>query len=134
MSEEMARQMHRWNPNTSFVGFRISNVIDPTEYPMFAGWQADPHIRKWNLWSYVDSRDVGQTCRLALEAPIKGAEHCIIAAADTCMTRPSRELMAEYFPHVRVTRAIDEFESLQSSDKARWLLGYEPKFSWRTER
>ncbi len=134
LSEEMARQMHRWNPETSFVGFRISNVIDPTEYPMFAGWQADPNIRKWNLWSYVDSRDVGQACRLALEASIQGAEHCIIAAADTCMTRPSRELMAEYFPHVRVTRALGEFESLQSSDKARRLLGYEPKYSWRTQK
>ena len=134
LSEEMARQMHRWNPETSFVGFRISNVIDPTEYPMFEGWQADPNIRKWNLWSYVDSRDVGQACRLGLEAPIQGAEHCIIAAADTCVTRPSRELMAEYFPHVRVTRALGEFESLQSSDKARRLLGYEPKYSWRTQR
>ncbi len=134
LSEEMARQMHRWNPDTTFVGFRISNVIDPSEYAMFAGWQADANIRKWNLWSYVDSRDVGQACRLALEAPIKGAEHCIIAAADTVMTRPSRDLMAECFPGVRITRALGEFESLQLSDKARRLIGYVPKFSWRTQR
>jgi hypothetical protein len=77
---------------------------------------------------------VGQACRLALEAPIKCAEHCIIAAADTVMTRPSRDLMAECFPGVRITRALGEFESLQSSDKARRLIGYAPKFSWRTQR
>jgi nucleoside-diphosphate-sugar epimerase len=131
LAEEMARQMHRWNPGTSFLGLRISNIIDPLEYAMFAGWQKDPTIRKWNLWSYVDSRDVAQACRLALEASAVGADHCIIAAADTVMGRPSRELMAECFPQVAITRAIGEFESLQSTDKAHRLFGYVPRHSWR---
>lgn len=134
LAEEMAQQMHRWNPGTSFIGFRISNVIDPSEYSMFAGWQNDPNIRKWNLWSYVDSRDVGKACRLALEAPFQGADHCIIAAADTVMSRSSAALMAECFPDVRVQRKLGEFESLQSSDKAKRLIGYVPQFSWRTQR
>ena len=72
LCEEMARQMNRWNPGTSFVGLRISNIIQPDEYGMFAGWQADANIRKWNLWGYVDTRDVAQACRLALEAPLGG--------------------------------------------------------------
>ena len=132
LAEEMARQMHRWNPGTSFVGLRISNIIDPLEYGMFAGWQKNPDIRKWNLWSYVDSRDVAQACRLALAASNIGAEHCIIAAADTVMGRPSRDLMAECFPQVTITRAVSEFESLQSTEKARQLIGYVPRYSWRT--
>jgi len=131
LSEEMARQMHRWNPGTSFVGLRISNIIDPLEYGMFADWQKDPGIRKWNLWSYVDSRDVAQACRLALEATSVGADHCIIAAADTVMQRPNLELMAECFPGVPITRTVGEFESLQSTDKAKKLLGYVPRHSWR---
>lgn len=134
LAEDMARQMHRWNPGTSFIGFRISNVIDPSEYAMFAGWQNDPNIRKWNLWSYVDSRDVGKACRLALEAPFQGADHCIIAAADTVMTRPSTALMAECFSNVPVRRKLGEFESLQSSEKAKRLIGYVPQYSWRTQR
>lgn len=132
LAEEMARQMHRWNPHTSFIGLRISNIIDPLEYGMFADWQKDPNIRKWNLWSYVDSRDVAQACRLALEASFVGAEHCIIAAADTVMGRPSRDLMAECFPQAPITRALGAFESLQSSDKARQVFGYVPRHSWRT--
>ncbi len=131
LSEEIARQMNRWNPGTSFVGLRISNVIQPQEYGMFAGWQADPNIRKWNLWSYVDTRDVAQACRLALEAPIAGAEHCIIAAADTVMARPSRDLMAECFPGIPVAPNLGMFETLQSNAKANRLLGYVPKHSWR---
>jgi len=131
LAEEMARQMHRWNPATSFVGLRISNIIEPHEYGMFAGWQQDPHIRKWNLWSYVDTRDVAQACRLALEAAQTGADHCIIAAADTVMERPNRDLLAECFPQVPITRAVGKFESLQSSAKAQRLFGYVPRHSWR---
>lgn len=131
LAEEMARQMHRWNPDTSFMGLRISNIIDPLEYGMFADWQKDSNIRKWNLWSYVDSRDVAQACRLALEATHVGADHCIIAAADTVMARPSGDLMVECFPRVPVTRAVGEFESLQSTDKAHRLFGYVPRHSWR---
>jgi nucleoside-diphosphate-sugar epimerase len=131
LSEEMARQMHRWNPGTSFIGLRISNIIEPHEYGMFAGWQKDPGIRKWNLWSYIDSRDVGRACRLALDSGHEGADHCIIAAADTVMERPSRELMTECFPGVPLTREVGEFETLQSNDKAQRLFGYVPRHSWR---
>ena len=132
LAEEMARQMHRWNPDTSFMGLRISNIIDPLEYAMFADWQNDSNLRKWNLWSYVDSRDVAQACRLALEATHVGADQCIIAAADTVMGRPSRDLLAKSFPQVPITRAIGEFESLQSTAKAQRLIGYVPRHSWRT--
>jgi nucleoside-diphosphate-sugar epimerase len=132
LAEEMARQMHRWNPGTSFTGLRISNIIDPLEYGMFAAWQKDPLVRKWNLWSYVDSRDVARACRLALEAMPIGADHCIIAAADTVMQRPSEALMRECFPQVPLTRAVGEFESLQSTAKAQRLFGYVPRHSWRT--
>ena len=132
LAEEMARQMHRWNPDTSFMGLRISNIIDPLEYAVFADWQNDPSIRKWNLWSYVDSRDVAQACRLALEAAHVGADQCIIAAADTVMGRPSRDLMATSFPQVPITPAVGEFESLQSTAKAQRLIGYVPRHSWRT--
>jgi nucleoside-diphosphate-sugar epimerase len=131
LCEEVARQMNRWNPGTSFVGLRISNIIQPDEYAMFVDWQADANLRKWNLWSYVDTRDVAQACRLALEAPLAGAEHCIIAAADTVMARPSRELMAECFPSVPVTPALGMFETLQSNARAQRLLGYVPRHSWR---
>jgi nucleoside-diphosphate-sugar epimerase len=131
LAEEMARQMHRWNPGTSFLGLRISNLIDPLEYGPFESWQDNPRIRQWNLWSYVDSRDVAQACRLALQVPFSGAEHCIIAAADTVMRRPSRELLAECFPQVPVTHELGTFESLQSSAKAHRLIGYLPRHSWR---
>lgn len=74
---------------------------------------------------------MAQACRLALEAPLGGAEHCIIAAADTVMAGPSRELMAECFPSVPLAAALGKFETLQSNAKAQRLLGYVPRIHRR---
>ncbi len=72
------------------------------------------------------------SCRLGLEAPVQGAEAFIIAAADTVMNRPSRDLLAEVFPTVPLHRPVGEFETLLCIDKARQVLGYNPQYSWRS--
>jgi len=55
----------------------------------------------------------------------------IIAAADTVMNRPSAALLAEVFPDVRLTREVGEFGTLLAIDRARQVLGFEPRHSWR---
>lgn len=130
LGEEIARQMNRWS-GIPFVGLRISNIMEIPDYQRFPSFWDDPMKRKWNLWGYVDARDVAQACRLGLEAEVTGAEVCIIAAADTCMTTPNRDLMAQIFPDVEIKPTIGEYKTLLSIDKARQLLGYEPKYSWR---
>jgi nucleoside-diphosphate-sugar epimerase len=131
LSEQMAREMHRWNPGTRFAGLRISNIFDEADYRQIPGFWENPELRRWNLWSWVDARDVAQACRLALEAEIAGADHFTIAAADTLMRRPSRELAAEAFPGVPVRGELDEFGTLLAIDKARRVLGYRPRHTWR---
>jgi len=129
LSEELGRQLHRWT-GTPHVALRFSNIMEPGDYERFPSYWDDPQVRRWNLWGYVDDRDVAQSCRLALDAGT-GAEHFIVAAADTVMNRPSRELMAEVYPSVEYRRTAGDFGTLLSIDKARRLLGYEPQWSWR---
>ena len=88
-------------------------------------------VRKWNLWGYVDESHVGQSARLGLEADVRGAEAYVIAAGDTVMRRPSRELMAEVFPGVEIRGDLPEHGTLLGIDKARRELGYDPAFTWR---
>jgi nucleoside-diphosphate-sugar epimerase len=128
--EELARQFNRWT-GIPFIALRLSNVKDPEQYAEFPSYWPDARLRKWNLWGYIDVRDVAQSCRLALEAELRGAEAFIIAAADTVMNRPSRDLLAEVFPGVPLNKEIAEFETLLCNDKARQLLGFAPQFSWR---
>ena len=130
ISEEMARQFSRWS-GIPHVGLRFSNIMEPHDYERFPGFWDDVQLRRWNLWGYVDARDVAQSCRLALEADLSGAEVFIIAAADTVMNRPSADLMTEAYPDVELRDGVGEFGTLLSIEKARRLLGYEPAFSWR---
>jgi len=129
VGETMAGQFAR-RTGIPFVGLRISNIMEPEDYAAFPGYWSDATIRKWNLWGYVDVRDVAQAVRRALEAEVAGSEVCIVAAADTVMTRPSADLLAEVFPGVPLRRAVEDRETLLSIDRARRLLGYEPEHRW----
>jgi UDP-glucose 4-epimerase len=108
--------------------------MEPEDYRAFSGFDADASQRKWNLWAYIDARDGAQAIRKALEADRTGAEVFIIANADTVMSRPNAELAAEVFPDVPLASDMGRNETLLSIDKARRLLGYEPRHSWRDQR
>jgi nucleoside-diphosphate-sugar epimerase len=131
-SETVAEQVSRWS-GIPFVGLRISNIMEPGEYQRFPEYWPDAHARKWNLWGYVDVRDVATACRLALEAAVTGSGNVIIAAADTVMNRPSRDLLADVFPGIPLTREIPGHGTLLAIDRAKQLIGYEPAHSWRDE-
>ena len=130
LGEELARQFSRWS-GIPIVGLRFSNVMERRDYERFPSFWDDPALRRWNLWGYVDVSHVAQACRLALEADVRGAEAFIIAAADTVMKRPSRELMAEVYPGVPVRDGVTGHDTLLGIGKARHLLGYSPTFTWR---
>jgi nucleoside-diphosphate-sugar epimerase len=131
LGETMAEQFCRWNPELKIFGLRFSNVMDPEDYGEFPGFDADATARKWNLWGYIDARDGAQAVRKALEADATGAEVFIIANADTVMSRPNAELVAEVFPDVPLTDGVGPNETLLSIEKARATLGYEPQYGWR---
>lgn len=130
VGETTAAHVAEWT-GIPFVALRFSNVIPPDRYAQFPTFWHDQALRKFNLWSYVDVRDCALSCRLGLEAEVAGASSYLIAADDTVMTTPSARLMADTFPGVPVTKELGEFETLQSIDKARDVLGYVPRHRWR---
>jgi nucleoside-diphosphate-sugar epimerase len=130
VGEEMAVQFSRWS-GVSFTSLRISNIMEPDDYQRFPGFWDDPMIRAWNLWGYVDARDVALAVRLAITSPTSGTDAYLIASADTCMTRTSAELLKEVYPDVPLNQPINGHETLLSIDKARARLGYQPNHSWR---
>ena len=132
-TETIAGHFAQWS-GIPFVALRFSNIWSPGDYHEFPSFWDDPQERKWNLWGYVDERDVALSCRLAVEADgaaVAGSPSFIIAAADTVMNRPSADLMASVFPCVPLTSPVGEFGTLLSIDRARKVLGYQPRHSWR---
>ena len=134
LEEQMAIELVRWHPDLKIVALRFSNVMDPADYAAFPSYDDDAKNRKWNLWGYIDGRDGAQAVLRALELETVGFDRFIIAAADTVSDRPNAELIAGVFPDVPVTREVGEHETLLSIDKARRILDYSPKHSWRDPR
>lgn len=130
VGEQMAGQFAR-RTGLPFVGFRFSNIMEPDDYQAFPGFWDEPLLRKWNLWGYVDVRDVGNVIRLGLTCDTQGAEIFVVAAADTVMTRDSADLMAEVYPDVPLRREVVGRETLLAIDRAREQLGYEPEHGWK---
>ncbi|MBN9153675.1 MAG: NAD(P)-dependent oxidoreductase [Microbacterium sp.] len=131
LEEQLAVELVRWHPELSITALRFSNVMWPEDYAAFPSFDADATARKWNLWGYIDARDGAQAIDRALQVAPPGFDRFIIAAADTVMSRPNAELVAEVFPGVPITGELGDNDTLLSIAKARRLLGYDPQHSWR---
>ncbi|MGJ8722313.1 MAG: NAD-dependent epimerase/dehydratase family protein, partial [Salinibacterium amurskyense] len=118
-------------PTLSISALRFSNVMEPADYAEFPSFDVDARLRSWNLWGYIDSRDGAEAIRLALETCRPGYDVFNIFAADTVMTRPNAELVAEVFPGVEIRGELGVNTSLTSIAKAERLLGWVPQHSWR---
>ena len=133
--EELARHMNRLY-GIPIIALRFSNILytgtdHPANYKAVPSYWKDLLSRKFNLWGYIDARDVAQSVRLSLEVDFSTADEFIIAAADTIMNLPNSELMRAVLPGVAIKEGTGEFESLLSIKKARKILGFNPLFSWR---
>ncbi|MEV3938865.1 NAD(P)-dependent oxidoreductase [Glycomyces sp. NPDC049804] len=131
LEEAMVGQFCRWNPALKATGLRFSNVMYVEDYAAFTGFEHDPALRNWNLWSYIDARDGALAIRLGLEREGTGKEVFVIASPDTVMSTPTPELVQAHYPGLELKRPVEGHETLLSIDKARRILGYDPKHTWR---
>lgn len=130
VGETMAQHFADWTGGT-FIALRLSNVHVESDYAAVPSYQDDFSLRRWNLWGYVDARDVAQACWLGVESELTGAHSYVIAAADTLMAATNAELLTAEFPGLELTREVGDHETLLAIDLARAELGYVPEFSWR---
>lgn len=57
-----------------------------------------------------------------------------LASDESSMDIPSRELMTARYPEVEDFRApMNGYETLLNNEKAKRLLGWQPKFKWREQ-
>jgi nucleoside-diphosphate-sugar epimerase len=131
LEETMVDQLCRWNPTLKATGLRFSNVMYVEDYDAFPAFNDDPTLRNWNLWSYIDARDGALAIRLGLEREGTGKEVFVIASPDTVMSTPTPDLVQAHYPDLEPKRPVEGHETLLSIDKARRVLGFDPKHTWR---
>jgi nucleoside-diphosphate-sugar epimerase len=93
----------------------------------------DPSVQVFNYCSYVDVYDLADATVLAVESDLPGHEVMYVASPDTIGGHPLVETVQRYYDAEGI-----EFRPLEREDasgidssKARRLLGWEPKRSWR---
>ncbi|PLR75273.1 NAD(P)-dependent oxidoreductase [Bacillus sp. V3-13] len=132
---EILSEMYHKLTNTQIVALRFANIYEPDEYekmPIIHWNDEQKDIQKKNAWAYCDVRDAARACLLAIEKNNLGNEVFHITAPDTIMPDPSEDLVNQFFPNVPLKRPVQGHETLMAIDKARQILGYEPRYTWRT--
>jgi nucleoside-diphosphate-sugar epimerase len=83
-----------------------------------------------DLFAYIARPDAVRLLVRAVEADVGGHETVFATAADTTMATPSERLAEEYYPGAECGD-LPGTTSLVDCSKARHLLGWEPRVSWR---
>lgn len=130
LGEEMARQFCLNDPEMRITCLRLSNVMDPEEYAGFEDWQDDPTQRLWNMWTYIDVRDAAHGIECALRHERRGKDVFFIANDETVMRAPTAELLDLHYPGVERRKEFVGNEVVLTSEKAKRVLGFQPKHRW----
>ncbi|WP_222913052.1 NAD(P)-dependent oxidoreductase [Natrinema sp. SYSU A 869] len=83
------------------------------------------------LFSYLHIDDAVVVARKAVEADFDGHEAFWAVAGDTAADAPTKDLVAEYFPHTEHHSELEGYDGLFDLSKSTTLLNWEPQRSWR---
>ncbi|WP_299051015.1 NAD(P)-dependent oxidoreductase [uncultured Nocardioides sp.] len=129
---EAVAQSFQQRTGADIYGLRINNVIEPHEYEEYFGdYLKDPSLRRRNVFAYIDTRDLAQLVRRALETDGLGYEVFNVANADMSVAAKTDEILRDFYEGVEVRRELGPDETFYSIEKARRVLGYSPEHSWR---
>ncbi|MCS7224780.1 MAG: NAD(P)-dependent oxidoreductase [Armatimonadetes bacterium] len=133
LGELAAEATCRLMPDLSAASLRFHGVVSDKTLERF---RSEP-IRQLpgdykGLWGYVHIDDVVGAIICALKAHWLGHHAFFICASDTHSAIPTRQLIEAAYPDVPLRRALGEYEGLFDLTKAKTLMGWSPKVSWRS--
>lgn len=132
--EMTALSVHR-RTGMALVALRFHWIAPPEDaIDRARDLKIDPADAASELWGYVDARDAARASRLALERPEVGFATLNITAGDTLASEPTAELVRRYHPSTEIRRGASGVRSAWSSSRARRVIGYEPRYTWRPQR
>ncbi|KAF5685466.1 UDP-glucose 4-epimerase [Fusarium denticulatum] len=111
---------------------RIGAIVAPEEYNKVFHSYIN-HVEKWKVhgWSYVDARDLGKMCSLALNRVGLGYQVFNATNDEITNERNATELLKEKCPKTPFLRVLGVQEAPISNAKIKELLGFEPDYRWR---
>ena len=130
VNEATAKSFQR-RSGIDIYGLRINNVIEPHEYKeKFPAYMENPDLRRRNIFSYIDARDLGQMVQKCLDTDGLGYEVFNVSNDDHSVGLSSEELIETYYQGVEI-KIPKVPESFYTNEKAKQLLGFQPCHGWR---
>ncbi len=84
-----------------------------------------------NFWGWSDIAESARACTLAIEANFGGHEAFFINSEDTSADEPTEELIKKVYPEAEIRSPMPGNATAISVEKAKRILGWEPKATWR---
>ncbi|MBB6637243.1 NAD-dependent epimerase/dehydratase family protein [Cohnella thailandensis] len=132
---EKTAEMFARRDGIQTISLRFSMIMTPDSYEGAGESIRKPERLQKILWSYIDIRDAVEACIAALETDAKGRAFALnITGDDTLSDRSTEELLREFYPEVPDLAGLRGSDPLFSNAKAKEVLGWKPKHSWRTQR
>ncbi|MGT2425575.1 NAD-dependent epimerase/dehydratase family protein [Amnibacterium kyonggiense] len=115
------------------ISIRPSTVHNEDNYEANLGKQVrDPANLSANFWSYIDADDLADALVLATESDLPGHEVFYIAAPDNAGGHDFAEVLHRFYGDQVELRHLERPDSSGiSTEKARRLLGWTARRSWR---
>ena len=110
---------------------RINNVMSPEDYARdWPGYFENPDVRRRNIFSYIDARDLGQIVDLCLQKD--GLGYQVFNAANDAMSvnLSTGEVVARYYAGVPLKAPPESWTSPYSNRKIREVLGFREQHPW----
>ena len=131
LCEEQIAQSFTRRRGMETVALRLARVLTPE---MSVAFRAEGGHRptRFDPCSYVDARDVAVAFRKALELPSVEHEALYVVADDSSCAEPLCEVLPRVAPEIgRMADCLTGERPGISNARAKQLLGWEPKHSWR---
>lgn len=111
--------------------FRLTTAVAPGKrYELFPSTERQGEV---GIYSYFDVRDFARLAEAALQATALIHEVFLVSAGDSGHADPTAEVIARYYPKARLRyEQLDPTSPFVTCAKARRLLGFVPRHSWRT--
>lgn len=84
-----------------------------------------------HFWGWTDFAEAARACVLAIEVDFGGHEAFFINSEDTSADEPTEELIKNVYPEAEIRSPMPGNTSAISVEKAKRLLGWQPKATWR---
>jgi nucleoside-diphosphate-sugar epimerase len=129
---EVTGQSFQKRSGFDIYALRINNVIEPHEYAQnFPAFMANPALRRRNIFAYIDARDLGHMVDCCLRTDGLGYQVFNVSNDDMSVNITTDDVIARFYDGVPVRKVMGRDETFYSSEKAKSLVGFRPRHSWR---